>query len=98
MPRGGKRPGAGRKPGSVNRVTAAEREAALAGGISPLDYMLGVMRDRRSTRRRRDTMAVAAAPYLHARKTEMKHVGPDGGAVQITRIERVIVDPRDPDR
>ena len=45
MPRGGKRPGAGRKPGTPNRITAELQAAVAASGETPLDYMLRVMRD-----------------------------------------------------
>ena len=36
---GGKRTGAGRPRGSINKFSAEVREAAVAGGESPLDYM-----------------------------------------------------------
>jgi hypothetical protein len=36
-------------------------------GILPLYYMLFVMRDPAADHKRRDAMAMAAAPYLHAR-------------------------------
>ena len=45
MSRGGARPGAGRKPGTPNRVTAELQAAVAASGETPLDYMLRVMRD-----------------------------------------------------
>jgi hypothetical protein len=64
---GGKRAGAGRPPGSRNRATKEAREAAAASGELPLEYMLRVMRDKKSTRARRDDMAKAAAPYIHPR-------------------------------
>ena len=35
----------GRQPGTGNRRTVARTEAILASGISPLDYLLAVMRD-----------------------------------------------------
>ena len=35
----------------------------------PLDYMLSVMRDTAADSKRRDAMAMAAAPYLHPRLT-----------------------------
>jgi hypothetical protein len=47
MPRGGHRPGAGRKPGSVNALTEKTREIierAAAEGILPLQVMLDNMR------------------------------------------------------
>lgn len=47
MARGGKRPGAGRKPGTVSEATRRRKEVAekaLAEGVSPLDVMLTTMR------------------------------------------------------
>jgi hypothetical protein len=55
----------GRKKGAHNRATAEARAAAEATGILPLDYMLGIMRDGNADPKRRDAMAMAAAPYLH---------------------------------
>src|SRR6516165_8579829 len=55
----------GRQKGARNCATAEARAAAKATGILPLDYMLGVMRDVNSESKRRDAMAMAAAPYLH---------------------------------
>jgi hypothetical protein len=57
----------GRQKGTRNRATAEARVAAQATGILPLDYMLSVMRDPAAEHRRHDAMAMAAAPYLHAR-------------------------------
>lgn len=67
MPRGGKREGAGRKKGAATRINEEARRAAHATGITPLEYMLGVLRDPSQPNDRRDDMAKAAAPYLHAR-------------------------------
>jgi hypothetical protein len=57
----------GRKKGSRNRATAEARAVAEATGILPLTYMLDVMRDGNADQKRRDAMAIAAAPYLHAK-------------------------------
>ena len=64
---GGRRTGAGRKPGSVIKRTRAVIDGALAEGISPLDYMIAVMRDPNADQRRRDEMARSAAPFVHPR-------------------------------
>jgi hypothetical protein len=76
MPRGGRRPGAGRKAGSRNKAKliaeAREREIVISGK-DPLDYMLEVMRNPDASWRRRDEMAKAAAPYLHARLAAVEH-------------------------
>ena len=55
----------GRKKGSKNRANA-RREAEIAGsGLTPLDFMLMVMRDSRRKLSERMMAAVAAAPYVH---------------------------------
>lgn len=64
---GGARKGAGRPKGAVSKLSMAQREAAQASGQTPLDYMLGVMRDEKADKSRRDDMAKAAAPYVHSR-------------------------------
>ena len=65
MPRGGYRPGAGRPKGSKNRAKIAG--IAAEAGLSPLEYMLAVMRDETADPDRRIDMAIAAAPYLHSK-------------------------------
>ena len=63
----------GRKKGSKNkRKAVAELMSdvvvqAAQSGETPLEYMLRVMRDQTQEDRRRDEMAKAAAPYVHAR-------------------------------
>jgi hypothetical protein len=57
----------GRQKGTRNRATAEARAGAVATGILPLDYMLSVMRDPAADHKRRDAMAMAAAPYVHPR-------------------------------
>ena len=48
-----------------SKTNAQLRQAAFDGGISPLEYMLRVMRDETASDRRRIQMARAAAAYLH---------------------------------
>lgn len=62
MPRGGARPGAGRKP-----KISQPLKAYIGPEGMPLDYMLAVLRDPEIDPRRRDRMAEAAAPYVHRR-------------------------------
>jgi hypothetical protein len=63
----------GRKKGSKNkRKAVAELMSdvvvqAAQSGETPLEYMLRVMRDPKQKDNRRDEMAKAAAPYVHAR-------------------------------
>jgi hypothetical protein len=62
----------GRPKGARNRRTRAVLEAAEAGGEMPLDYMLTVMRDPKVDAKRRDAMAMAAAPYLHPKLSSVE--------------------------
>ena len=64
---GGARPGAGRKKGQVTKMNERARKEALAEGISPLDYLLRILRDENESKVMRMDAAKAAAPYLHAR-------------------------------
>lgn len=75
MARGGSRPNAGRPKGAVNKATAKARDAAEAGGILPLDFMLSIMRDETAERGERLDMAKAAAPYVHAKLAAIEHSG-----------------------
>ena len=67
MAHGGSREGAGRKAGAVTTKTREIADAVAASGETPLDYMLRVMRDFGADTPRRDDMAKAAAPYVHAK-------------------------------
>jgi hypothetical protein len=95
MPRGGRRAGAGRKPGSLTTRTREIAERAAEDGVTPLEHMLAVMRDPKAALERRDAMAKAAAPYIHPSLASIRHGGEDGGPVKIERIERVIIDTAD---
>lgn len=89
MAYGGARPGAGRPKGGANRINDEARKKALEGETSPLEYLLGVMRDQRQTAAFRLDAAKAAAPYVHARLNAMTVTGKDGGPVEIvTKAQR----------
>lgn len=78
MPRGGARPGAGRKRHGHNRLTE-EAVAKAKDGLSPLDYLLSVFRDEGADGGRRIDAAKAAAPYCHAK---LQPVDPEGDSTQ----------------
>lgn len=80
MARGGSRIGAGRPKGKKPKwypdkgepvpppETKEEiHDAAKQENISPLEYMLRIMRDPEQSKDRRDKMAQLAAPFVHAR-------------------------------
>ena len=63
MPSGGKRQGAGRKFGSLNKRHQVTVKDIGHDGYLPIEYMLALMRDERTEATRRDAMAIQAAPY-----------------------------------
>lgn len=74
----GSRPGerrGGRKPGTPNRVTAAKAAAIAVSGLTPLDYMLSVLRDESADRHERMEAARNAAPYIHPKFASLEHSG-----------------------
>lgn len=72
MAHGGKRPGAGRKPGVPNKVTAERQAEIAASGKTPLDYLLDVMRDENREASERLDAAKAAAPYVHPKLSSVE--------------------------
>lgn len=87
--RGGRRPGAGRPKGSVARHRKLANEAtikAVGDGMTPLEYLLGIMRNEQEPVERRLDAAKAAAPYVHPRLacTELS------GALSIIKHEEAL--------
>lgn len=82
---GGKRPGAGRPKGSVNKRTIAAREKIERTGITPLEFMLRQMRkpyprgatlaQKQAHDAQRQQAARDAAPYVHARLSSVQVSG-----------------------
>lgn len=74
---------------SVDDQVKVLAEDEAAGKLSPLTYMLRVMRDESALPARRDWAANAAAPYCHPKLASVEHkpAGEDG--VFEFRIRRV---------
>ncbi|OWJ67437.1 hypothetical protein [Inquilinus limosus] len=72
---GGRRPGAGRKPGSTTAKTREIADKALENGLTPLEYMLSVLRDDGLDHEVRMDAAKAAAPFIHPRLAAVEHSG-----------------------
>lgn len=98
--RGGARKGAGRKKGVATKKTREIADKAASEGITPLEYMLEVMRNEPpaglegpqllSAHMMRFEAAKAAAPYIHPKLSAVEHTGKDGGPMEtVTRIELV---------
>ncbi len=67
---GGARQGAGRPAGSINR-RSVEILAAVADGMSPIEYMLNIMRNEAADADSRAWAAEKAAPYFHPKPAPM---------------------------
>lgn len=80
--RGGARKGAGRKPGSATKRTREIADQAASEGLTPLEFMLEVMRNEPSQDldsrelfqaiTLRFEAAKAAAPYVHPRLSSVE--------------------------
>jgi hypothetical protein len=94
--KGGARPGAGRKPGSANRRTREIADRAAAEGITPLELMLGIMRQgtpqdadaatQLAYASLRFEAAKAAAPYIHPRLAQRD------GAIRLAPLGETLTD------
>lgn len=83
MARGGKRDGAGRPSGAVTKRSREAAEKAASEGLTPLEFMLNVLRDEEQPFDSRCWAAEKAAPYVHAKLANVEHTGEDGGPLQI---------------
>lgn len=80
----------GRKAGTPNKATAAKAMAVEQAGLTPLDFMLKVMRDESVDLQERMQAARAAAPYVHPRLASKEYDALDPEAER----ERLEVDRR----
>lgn len=91
----------GRKPGTPNKRNAETQAQVAASGLTPLEFMLKIMRNDTPPDGANDAQtlafhslrfeaAKAAAPYVHAKLASVEVTGKDGGPVEtITRVELV---------
>jgi len=73
----------GRKKGTPNKRTGELQARIRASGLTPLDFMIAIMRNPKAELELRFEAARAAAPYVHARLTAVEHTGENSGAVQV---------------
>jgi hypothetical protein len=95
VPRGGFRPGSGRKKGDPKKPphdVVVENPATLL----PVEWMLAVLRDPEVEQRRRDRMAEVLAPYLHPRlaAVEMRATHRKGGGDENINVVQIFAVPR----
>ena len=89
MPRGGARPGSGRKKGSPNKALAAVHDRAMRAGSTPIEVLLSAMRGFWPHEPEKAAQyAAMAAPYVHPRLsavnavTTVEHTGESGNDVR----------------
>jgi hypothetical protein len=81
------RPGPGRPKGSRSRMTMAQREACAKTGVTPLEFLLSIMRDPAQPLTDRITAAHHCLPYLHAKlATRVEVSGPDDGPIDLRAL------------
>lgn len=90
MPQGGKRAGAGRPKGVRNVKTERQTSAVKASGLTPLDYMLKVMRDESNEQSIRLDAANKAAPYVHAKLASIDHTSSDGSMAEKPTVIKLV--------
>lgn len=57
----------GRSKGTPNKLTEKREAKIAASGLTPLDYMLSILRDDNAKPSERFAAANSAAPYCHAK-------------------------------
>src|SRR5690606_33826394 len=60
--------------------------AGKTESMSPLDYLLAILRDESAAPAARFDAAKAAAPYVHQRHQSLEHAGRDGGAIAVEAV------------
>ncbi len=87
--RGGKRMGAGRPKGSAMTKTAVLASKLSADGITPLEFILNVMRDEAQPLPMRLNCAMAAAPFIHARLASIQVERKPNNAILKQLLDRI---------
>lgn len=77
----------GRQKGSRNKRTEAQAVAIETSGLTPLDYMLTVLRDPKAEDDLRMEAARSAAPYVHPKLANIEVSGKDGGPLEVKVVQ-----------
>jgi hypothetical protein len=88
---------AGRKPGALSKVTVDVRQAIAVFAQANVGNMTACLLEVEDPAKRLD-LYLRAIEYHLPKLGRMELTGANGGPVQTERIERLIVDPTNPDR
>jgi hypothetical protein len=82
---GGARPGAGRKPGSLNSRTRAIAEKCIAEGTTPLEVLIAAMTEAYQAKDYESACKYAkdAAPYIHPRLANVELSGDSENPIEM---------------
>lgn len=72
----------GRKKGTPNKATAKREAEIAASGLTPLEFLISVMKDEGKPTDTRVDAAKAAAPYVHPKLSSVEVSGKNGGPVK----------------
>src|SRR5262249_5914097 len=91
VPRGGRRPGAGRKKGSATRKTKELADRAAREGITPLELMLQAMRLHYQKGEWDAAAAIAkvVGPYVHPRLGSLTVNGEEERPIRL--VEEIVI-------
>lgn len=96
--RGGKRPGAGRKPGKVGAAKRALSEMAKDYADAALATLAEIQADKLAPASARVSAATALLDRGYGKPAQsLELTGENGGPVQFATIRRVVIDPRNTD-
>ena len=78
----------GRQRGTRNKASIEKEQKIAESGLTPLDYMLGILRDTKATYDMRIEAAKSAAPYVHPKLAALTVAGQIDSKVEMTVEER----------
>lgn len=73
----------GRKKGVRNKATVEQAASIAASGLTPLEYMLQVLRNADAPLETRLDAAGKAAPYVHPKLAQIEHRGDSANPVAV---------------
>lgn len=77
----------GRKKGVPNKASIERAAAIAASGLTPVDFLLGVMRDDKKELATRIDAGKAVAPYVHPKLANIEVTGKDGGPLEVRVVQ-----------
>jgi hypothetical protein len=77
----------GRQKGVKNKASIERQAAIAASGLTPVDFLLGIMRDTEAELGTRIDAGKAVAPYIHPKLANIEMTGKDGGPLQVKLVQ-----------